>query len=188
LKEKISGLAFVLGDNVDTDQIIPADKLVYDPSVTAERRMFGRFALSGVPEHQSGLPQGGVPFIEEDEDCSKYKVIVAGRNFGCGSSREHAPLALNVAGVEAVIAVSYARIFFRNSVNGGYLIPCESVEDLSNQIATGEEIEVDLKENVVRVPAREAAYPLKPAGDILPILEAGDLFAYARKSGMLKQL
>lgn len=187
MKRRIEGIAFVLGDNIDTDQIIPADKLVYDPSVESERRMFGKFALSGVPESQSGLPRGGVAFVAEGADRSQYNVIVAGRNFGSGSSREHAPLALAEAGVEAVVAVSYARIFYRNAVNGGYLVPCESVDDLSKVVATGEKVAIDLEKNTLAVVDRGASYALKPLGDILPIIEAGDIFAYARKSGMISR-
>jgi 3-isopropylmalate/(R)-2-methylmalate dehydratase small subunit len=188
VKRQIRGLAFVLGDNVDTDQIIPADKLVYDPSVEAERRLFGKYAMSGVPELQSGLPHGGVKFVPDGADRSPYRIVIGGRNFGCGSSREHAPLALAEAGVEAVVAVSYARIFFRNAVNGGYLIPYESVEDLSRIIATGDEVELDVKSNELRIVSndRSKIFSLKPLGDILPILEAGDLFAYARGGAMIK--
>jgi len=180
MKRQIRGPAFVVGDNVDTDQIIPADKLVYDPSVEAERRLFGKFAMSGIPEGQSGYPSGNVPFVPKDADRSPYRIVIAGKNFGCGSSREHAPLALAEAGVEAVVAVSYARIFFRNAVNGGYLIPCESVADLSRIVATGDEVEMDVESNTLRVIANGKTFPLKPLGDILPILEAGDLFAYAK--------
>jgi len=185
MKRLIRGRAFVLGDNVDTDQIIPADKLVYDPSVESERRLFGKFAMSGVPEEQSGLPRGHVRFVPEGADRSPYRVVVAGKNFGCGSSREHAPLAMAEAGVEAVVAVSYARIFFRNAVNGGYLIPCESDHDLSRRVATDDEVELDVGSNTLRVVGSSTTFALKPLGDILPILEAGDLFAYARKSGKL---
>ena len=196
MKRLIQGPAFVLGDNVDTDQIIPADKLVYDPSVEAERRLFGQFAMSGVPEAQSGLPRGGVRFVPEGADRSPYRVVVAGKNFGCGSSREHAPLALAEAGVETVVAVSYARIFFRNAVNGGYLIPYESEEDLSQLIATDDVVELDIQKNELRVVhsvqskiqnLKSKIFSLRPLGDILPILEAGDLFAYARQAGMLSR-
>ena len=187
MDQMIRGRVFVLGNNVDTDQIIPADKLVYDPSVEAERRLFGRFALSGVPQQQSGLPHGGVQFVPDGADVSPYSVIVAGSNFGCGSSREHAPLALAEAGVRAVVALSYARIFFRNAVNGGYLIPYESPTDLTAFVATGDEVEIDVGQNALRLVSRNAALPLKPLGDILPILEAGDLFSYALRSGMLKR-
>src|SRR5713101_8939199 len=100
----IRGKAFVLGDNVDTDQIIPAQYLTYNPSIPAEYKMFGKYALSSVPPSQAGLPKGHVLFHTDDEFVSPYKIIVAGRNFGCGSSREHAPIALDAAGIEAVVA------------------------------------------------------------------------------------
>lgn len=185
MKQTIRGPAFVLGHNVDTDQIIPADKLVLDPSVEEERRLYGKFALSGVPEGQSGLPGGDIRFVPEGADTSRYTVVIGGNNFGCGSSREHAPLALAMAGAEAVVAVSYARIFYRNSVNGGYLVPCESVDDLSGRIATDDEVEIDLQNHTLRVVGRDEVFELKPLGDVLPILEAGDIFAYAAQSGLL---
>src|SRR6185436_4232869 len=87
--------AYVLGDNVDTDQIIPAQYLTYNPSIPAEYRMFGKYALSGVPDDAAGLPKGHVPFhAAGDEFISPYQIIVGGKNFGCGSSREHDPIAL----------------------------------------------------------------------------------------------
>src|SRR3954463_8172172 len=104
MQSTISGKAYVLGDNVDTDQIIPAQYLTYNPAIPEEFRMFGKYALSSVPPAQSGLPKGFVPFHTDDEFLSPYKVIVGGRNFGCGSSREHAPIALQAAGIEAVVA------------------------------------------------------------------------------------
>ncbi len=124
----IQGRAYVLGDDIDTDQIIPAEHLVYNPGIPEERKMFGVHALSGVPAEGAGLPNGNVPFGGEEGRIGEYPVIIAGRNFGCGSSREHAPLALAEAGVRVVVAEFYARIFFRNSVNGGYLIPYETKE------------------------------------------------------------
>jgi 3-isopropylmalate/(R)-2-methylmalate dehydratase small subunit len=187
VKHIIKGKAFVLGDDIDTDQIIPAQHLVYNPAIPEERKMFGKYALSGVPAPQSGLPNGNVPFVKEGELKSEYSVIVAGKNFGCGSSREHAPLALQMAGVEAVVAEFYARIFFRNSINGGYLIPFESEERLCEEIRTGDEVEIYVKESVLRNLTTGKTHKLKPLGDVLPILEAGDLFAYAKKTGMLSE-
>src|SRR5438105_4371809 len=140
----IHGRAYVLGDNIDTDQIIPAQYLTYNPSIPEEYRMFGKYALSSVPPDQSGLPKGHVPFHTADEFRSDYQVIVAGRNFGCGSSREHAPIALAAAGIQAVVAEFYARIFFRNAVNGGYLIPFETPERLCERVCTGDEVEIDV--------------------------------------------
>src|SRR3954465_6471331 len=138
----INGKAYVLGDNIDTDQIIPAQYLSLDPSMAEERKFFGMYANSGVPDAQAGLPKGHVRFVPDNEFRSEFSIIVGGKNFGCGSSREHAPLALAEAGVRCVIAEFYARIFFRNSVNGGYLIPFESVERLVQKIRTGDELEV----------------------------------------------
>jgi len=186
LKNLIRGKAFVLGDDVDTDQIIPARHLVLNPAIPEERRQFGGFAMCGVPMAQSGLPHGNIPFVEEGLTASEYAVIIGGKNFGCGSSREHAPLAIREAGVEVVIAEFYARIFFRNSVNGGYLIPFETAERLVEQIATGDEVELEIPSHTLRNLTSGKTHILQPLGDILPILEAGDVFAYARQAGMLK--
>jgi 3-isopropylmalate/(R)-2-methylmalate dehydratase small subunit len=186
MKETIRGKAYVLGDNVDTDQIIPARYLVYNPSIPEERKMFGMYALSAVPTAQAGLPQGGVPFVKENEYPSEFAVLIGGKNFGCGSSREHAPLAIREAGVEVVIAEFYARIFFRNAVNGGYLIPFETDERLCEKVKTGDELEVNIPEHMLKNLTTGETFILKPLGDILPIIEAGDVFAYARKSGMIQ--
>ena len=97
MQSLIRGRAYVLGDNIDTDQIIPAQYLMYNPALPEEYRMFGKFALSGVPAANAGLPKGHVPFHDAEEFVSPYKIIVAGKNFGCGSSREHAPIALDAA-------------------------------------------------------------------------------------------
>jgi len=187
MKKNIYGKAFVLGDNIDTDQIIPAQYLSYDPTVPEERKMFGIYAMSGVLIENSGLPDGNIPFVKEGEEKSKYKIIIAGVNFGCGSSREHAPIALEAAGVEAVVAEFYARIFFRNSVNGGYLIPYETPERLCEKIKTGDELEIDIPKNTLKNHTSGEVYKLKPLGDILPIIEAGDIFAYAKKEKLLAQ-
>src|SRR4051812_9379810 len=129
MQTRIEGAAYVLGDNIDTDQIIPAQYLTYNPAIPAEYRMFGKYALVGVPDDAAGLPKGHVPFHTPggDEFVSPYKIVIGGKNFGCGSSREHAPIALDAAGIEAVGAEFYAPLFFRNSVNGGYFIPLACV-------------------------------------------------------------
>jgi 3-isopropylmalate/(R)-2-methylmalate dehydratase small subunit len=186
MHQTIRGKAYVLGDNVDTDQIIPAQYLTFNPAVPEEYRQFGKYALSSVPPSQAGLPKGHVPFHEDDEFVSPYKVIVAGKNFGCGSSREHAPIALNAAGIEAVVAEFYARIFYRNAVNGGYLVPFECGDRLCEKVCTGDEVRIDAAEGVLHNLTTGEQWRLKPLGDIAPILEAGGVFAYARKVGMLK--
>ncbi|MGC9454658.1 MAG: 3-isopropylmalate dehydratase [Phycisphaerae bacterium] len=183
--ETIRGKAFVLGDNIDTDQIIPAQRLVYDPTDPEQRKLYGKYALSGVPKDQSGLPEGNVPFVADGAEKSNFAVIVAGRNFGCGSSREHAPLAISEAGCRAVIAESYARIFYRNSVNGGYLVPLETPRRLIETIATGTEVELDLTAGKLTDLDAGTEYPLNPLGDVAEIVAAGGIFDYARKTGLL---
>ena len=182
----ISGKVYVLGDNIDTDQIIPAQYLSLNPSLPDERKFFGMYANSGVPDAQAGLPRGNIRFVPENEFKSEYQIIVAGKNFGCGSSREHAPLALAEAGIKCVIAEFYARIFFRNSVNGGYLVPLESTERLVDKIQTGDELEVHLNEQYLVNKTRNQRHGLHPLGDVVPIIEAGGIFEYAKKAGMLK--
>ena len=182
----ITGKAYVLGDNVDTDQIIPAQYLTLNPAIPEEYRAFGKYALSSVPPDRAGLPKGHVPFHTADEFVSDYKIIVAGKNFGCGSSREHAPIALDAAGIEAVVAEFYARIFFRNSVNGGYLVPFESAGRLCDRVCTGDELRLDVAAGVLHNLTTGEEYALKPLGEVAPILEAGGVFPYAKKVGMLK--
>lgn len=178
----ITGKAFVLGDNIDTDQIIPAKFLSYDPSNPEEKKYFGKFALSGVPEGQSGYPGGDIRYVSAGFT-SDYNIIIAGENFGCGSSREHAPLALAEAGADVVVAESFARIYFRNSVNGGYLVPSETPQKLNDKIATGDDIEIDLDNNILKNLTAGTEFPLNPLGDIKAIMDAGDVFAYAKQMG-----
>jgi 3-isopropylmalate/(R)-2-methylmalate dehydratase small subunit len=181
----ITGKAYVLGDNIDTDQIIPAQFLSYNPSDPEERKYFGRYANSGVPEEQAGLPNGNVRFVPENEFRSEYAIIVGGKNFGCGSSREHAPLALAEAGVRAVIADFYARIFYRNSINGGYLLPLEAVNRIVDEVHTGDTLTIDLNTKTVTNHRTSKTYALQPLGEVLPIIEAGGVFNYAREAGMI---
>src|SRR5438105_10264185 len=186
MEATIAGKAYVLGDNVDTDQIIPAQYLTFNPSIPEEYKQFGKYALSSVPPAQSGLPKGHVPFHTDDEFVTPYKILIGGKNFGCGSSREHAPIALNAAGIQAVVAEFYARIFYRNSVNGGYLTPFECIDRLCENVCTGDALSIDLAESLLRNLTTGEEWPLKPLGEVVPILEAGGLFPYARKVGMLK--
>src|SRR5438445_6091458 len=180
MQKTITGKAYILGDNVDTDQIIPAQYLTFNPSIPEEYKQFGKYALSSVPPAQAGLPKGHVPFHSDDEFVSDFKIVVAGKNFGCGSSREHAPIALNAAGIEAVVAEFYARIFYRNSVNGGYLIPFESEHRLCDRICTGDELRLDVSTAVLHNLTTGEQYALKALGDVAPILQRGGLCASAR--------
>ncbi|SHG23891.1 3-isopropylmalate dehydratase, small subunit [Fodinibius roseus] len=181
----ISGKAFVLGKNIDTDQIIPAEHLVYSLDDPEERKFYGRYALSGVPDAESGLPQGNIPLVEEDRFESEFNIIVGGPNFGCGSSREHAPASLDIAGVQAIIAPTFARIFYRNSVDGGFVIPYESLEDLSKEVHTGDKLEIHPQERVVKNVTQNETYDIRPLGSVADIVNAGGIFEFARKEGMI---
>ncbi len=186
MKDRIEGKAYVLGDSIDTDQIIPAAHLVYSMTEPDERRMYGRYACSGVPNDQAGLPEGGKPMTDPEAWTSEYTVVIAGSNFGCGSSREHAPFALQVAGIEAVVATSYARIFYRNAVDGGFVVPFESRERLVEEIRTGDDIIIDVPAGTLTHVASGTTHLLNPLGDVADILRAGNVFEYARQAGFIK--
>ncbi len=176
----IRGKVYVLGDNIDTDQIIPAQYLNLVPTIPEEYRKLGSYALAGLPDE---FP----PFIEDGEEQSQYTIIVAGRNFGCGSSREHAPVCLGAAGIRAVVAETYARIFFRNAVATGELYPMESKTRLCDVFETGDEAEISLDVNRIARLRDGQVFALKPVGAVGPVIEAGGLFKYARSVGMIKQ-
>ncbi|XP_074317419.1 3-isopropylmalate dehydratase small subunit 1-like [Silene latifolia] len=173
------GLCYVVGDNIDTDQIIPAEYLTLVPSNPDEYRKLGSFALIGLPDTYP------IRFVDEGSFESKYSIIIAGDNFGCGSSREHAPVALGAAGTKAVVAESYARIFFRNSVSTGEIYPIESEVRICEEFTTGDVATVELGENKLINHTTGKEYLLKPIGDAGPVVEAGGIFAFARKSGMI---
>lgn len=187
MKPLIRGRAYVVGDNIDTDQIIPAAHLVYSLIEPEERKLYGRYALSGVPEREQGLPDGGTPFTPPDAYRSAYTIVVGGRNFGCGSSREHAPFAMREAGCEAVVAESFARIFYRNAIDGGFLAPFEAMERLIDRLRTGDDVEIDTANYTLTNHTTGETHLLQPLGDAAEILKAGDVFEYARQAGMMKR-
>ncbi|MCD9639971.1 Plasma membrane sulfite pump involved in sulfite metabolism [Datura stramonium] len=173
------GVCYVVGDNIDTDQIIPAEYLTLVPSNPDEYKKLGSYALCGLPSSYQ------TRFVEPGEFTSKFSIIIGGDNFGCGSSREHAPVALGAAGVAAVVAESYARIFFRNSVSTGEVYPLESEVRICEECKTGDVVTVELGENRLINHTTGKEYKLKPIGDAGPVIEAGGIFAYARKAGMI---
>ncbi|MBT3198597.1 MAG: 3-isopropylmalate dehydratase [Phycisphaerales bacterium] len=184
-KNVISGKAFVVGNNIDTDQIIPAEFLSYNPADAEERKYFGMHAMCGVPIAEAGLPDGNIPFVAEGQFGSEFAVIIGGSNFGCGSSREHAPLAIAEAGCTVVIAESYARIFYRNSVNGGYLVPFETATRLVDEISTGDEVAVNTETGELTNSTTGKTYTLQSLGDVGDIIRAGGVFEYAKQSGII---
>ena len=185
MEKIITGKAYVLGDDIDTDQIIPAEHLVYSLSDPDEKKNYGKFALSGVPGDNAGLPEGNKLFVEEGKFESEYTIIIGGKNFGCGSSREHAPACLKIAGIQAIIAASYARIFYRNSVDGGFFIPFESSDKLINNIRTGDNLTVNVEVGALTNNSSNQTFKLQPLGEVAEIVKAGNIFEYARKAGMI---
>ena len=146
-------------DNIDTDVIIPGAYLkIHDYDELA------RHAMEGLDASFAEKAAGG-------------SFVVAGRNFGCGSSREHAPIALSRSGVRGVIAVSFARIFYRNSVDGAFLLPIEVGEDVYRSISDGDELDVDVDAGTVSNVTTGAVHRMRPFPDVvLKIIRAGGLF------------
>jgi 3-isopropylmalate/(R)-2-methylmalate dehydratase small subunit len=174
----VTSPVYVVGDNIDTDQIIPAQYLTLVPTIPEEYKKLGSYAMAGLPDELYPTR-----FMAEGSTEAEYKIVIGGKNFGCGSSREHAPIALGAAGVEAVVAESYARIFFRNSVATGELYPYESRERLIDICQTGDIATLDFDSDTLTV--RNQTYSLKPMGDVRPVIEAGGIFNYARQNGMI---
>ena len=181
MSKVIRGKAYVVRDNIDTDQIIPAQYLTLVPTIPEEYEKLGGFALCGLPKDLYPTR-----YIPEGQTRSPYIVVIGGRNFGCGSSREHAPIALGAAGCKAVVAESFARIFFRNSVATGELYPVESTTRICETIQTGDEVELDLDANTLRILKSSKVLPTKSLGEARPVIDAGGLFNFARQSGMIK--
>ena len=157
MQSVFTGPVYVVRDNIDTDQIIPAQYLTLVPTIHDEYEKLGSYALAGLPE--SLYPER---FVKSGQLDSKYPIVVAGKNFGCGSSREHAPIALGSAGCKIVLAESFARIFFRNSVATGELYPCELTERLCDTLKNGDVVTVDLDAATVTVPASRSTVTMSP--------------------------
>jgi 3-isopropylmalate/(R)-2-methylmalate dehydratase small subunit len=157
----LAGRAWKFEDDIDTDAIIP-----------------GRYLVINDPrELATHLFEGIRPEMAEKVRSGDY--VVAGENFGCGSSREHAPLALKGAGVSAVVARSFARIFFRNAINIGLpLFICSETD----KILDGSSIEIDMAGGVIHNISRNESYKTTPLPDFLrEIVDAGGLVEYTRR-------
>ena len=156
LKQIYEGKVIVVGNNVDTDQIYPGPYLeLTDP------KEIGSHCLAGVDENiAKNFPENGM--------------VVAGTNFGCGSSREHAPIALINMGASLVLADSFARIFFRNAINLGLpLIVCKGI---SGKVSTGQTLRVDVMAGKVTVLETGEELDCEPFSDqTVRILEAGGI-------------
>lgn len=150
------GKVWKFGDDIDTDVIIPARYLMtFDPQELAEH------VMEDVDPSFSGKVQPG-------------EMIVAGKNFGCGSSREHAPIAIKAAGVKVVIAESFARIFYRNAINIG--LPIVESPEAAKAIEEGDVLEVDTEEGAILNTRTGEVYPIAPYPEyIQQIIDAGGL-------------
>jgi len=182
MQSVFTGPVYVVSDNIDTDQIIPAQYLNLVPTMPEEYEKLGSYALCGLPESLYSTR-----YVKEGELDSQYPIVVGGRNFGCGSSREHAPIAMGSAGCKIVLAESFARIFFRNCVATGELYPCECTDRLCDVLKTGDVVTVDLDAATVTTKTNGKVYKFKPLGDVRPVVDAGGLFNYARQTGMIGQ-
>ena len=180
MQSVFTGPVYVVRDNIDTDQIISAQYLNLVPTIPEEYEKLGSFALAGLPESLYS-----VRFVKEGKLDSDYPIVVGGRNFGCGSSREHAPIALGSANARIILAESFARIFFRNCVATGELYPCECADRLCDILKTGDVVTVDLDKASVTVKETGKVYLFKPLGDVRLVVDAGGLFNYARQTGMM---
>jgi 3-isopropylmalate/(R)-2-methylmalate dehydratase small subunit len=159
------GRAWKFGDNVDTDQIIPAKYAIY----SLDEKKLGEHALEGVPDNEGWA-----------QKVSRGDIVVGGSNFGCGSSREIAPVAIRGAGVSCVIADSYARIFFRNAINLGY--PILQSPQAAEAIEAGDELEVDLQEGVIRNFTKGDEYRAEPFPQFMTdLMNMGGLVPWVRK-------
>jgi 3-isopropylmalate/(R)-2-methylmalate dehydratase small subunit len=158
----IKGKAWKFGDDIDTDAIIPARYLIStDPQFLAAHCMEDADA-------------------EFPEKVKAGDIIVAGKNFGCGSSREHAPVAIKGAGVGCVIAHSFARIFYRNAFNMG--LPILESPEAAAAIATGDEVEVELDQGLIINRTRQQRYTAQPVPPFMQeLLQAGGLMNYVQK-------
>lgn len=154
----LKGKVFLFGDDVNTDVIIPARFLnTSDPSVLASHCMED---------------------IDPDfcRNVKKGDIIVAGHNFGCGSSREHAPIAIQAAGVSCVIAESFARIFYRNSINIG--LPILECERACQSVKAGDELSVDLEKGIITDITTGEKFEAEPfPAFIRDIIDRGGLFS-----------
>lgn len=165
-------------DNIDTDQIIPARFLKTTSMEGLGDNLFldWRYLPDGSPN----------PDFPLNKPAAKgAQILITGDNFGCGSSREHAPIALGSAECQIVLAESFARIFFRNCVATGELYPCECKDRLCDVLKTGDVVTVDLDAATVTVKQTGKVYSFKPLGDVRPVVDAGGLFNFARQSGMI---
>ena len=160
---ELKGNAFKFGDDISTDHIAPG-------------RLF--HLRSNLPELAKHVLEDADPTFASK--MSKGDFVVAGNNFGLGSSREHAPQIIKIAGVGAVLAKSFARIFYRNAINIGLLL----IECDTDKIDAGDELEIDVKEGFVHNKTKDIKLPFAPLPDVMiKLLNEGGLIAHLKLHG-----
>ena len=158
--------------NIDTDMIIPKQFLK-----TIKRTGLGKNLFFEMRYDDKGKEI--TDFVLNKNPFNNSKILIAGKNFGCGSSREHAPIALSASGIEAILALSFARIFYRNSVDGAYLLPIEIDEKTYSSISENDELEIDTSKNEIKNVTKSQSYSMKPFPDLIgKIISAGGIFKY----------
>ncbi|KNA15416.1 hypothetical protein SOVF_098530 [Spinacia oleracea] len=153
---KFYGVCYVVRDDVDTNQIIPAKYSALNPSNPDDYEKLGSCALSGLPNSYAALR-----FVEENGVKSKYSIIIAGNNFGCGSSNEHAIAALSAAGTRAVVAESYGGVFLTISNSSGVILALESEVRVCEVFKTGDVATIDVGEGILVNRTTGKVYQLK---------------------------
>ncbi len=174
----LRGKAFVVGDDVNTDDVIEAQYGKLDFTKPDQYTELGRHAM----ERYAGA--GGARLVEPGQDTSQYRFVIAGRNFGIGSSREQAPAALGAAGVKVVVAGSFAPIYFKNSAKGGFLKSRRCKVYLPSEMQTGDELELDMGASVLITKRTGKTYPLEKPPKELELLEEMGLVEYALRNWM----
>lgn len=159
MESVIEGRIFKFGDNINSDIIIPGRYLIY-----IDRERLGQHAFEMLGE--------GVP-----EKLRTFDILVAGRNFGCGSAREQAATAIQGLGIKAVVASSFARTFYRNAINDG--LPIVECPEIYSAVREGDEIRIDLASGRIYHSGKEYAFPKMP-DSVRKILELGGLAAYLK--------
>lgn len=158
----LKGKVWKFGDNIDTDAIIPARYLT-----TSDPDELAKHVMEDADKEFSSKVKAG-------------DLIIADANFGCGSSREHAPIAIKAAGIQAIVAKSFARIFYRNSFNIG--LPIFESEEASEKISEGDEIEIDAENGTIKNKTKNEEYTAKPIPPFMQeLISAGGLVEWTKK-------
>ncbi len=158
----MEGKVWKFGNDIDTDVILPGRYLIYN-----DEENLSKHCMEGLDE-------------DFDKKAQKGDIIVGGTNFGCGSSREHAPMAIKGLGISAVVAESFARIFYRNACNIG--VPLVEAPGISKKVSEGEKINIDLEKGIIKIASGEEIEFKKLPPFMLNILNNGGLIPWIKNN------